>query len=163
MKVSDIIMGPVIAMIGLITLIAASMQPKPFFGTGYGGGLFPSIIGCGLVAAGSVLALNGWRQRGLQPLVVMGNWVRSPRHVANAATALGMILFYVLFSNYLGYMIAGFLVIFITLLQFTHAPLKSLAVAAVTTLVVKFGFQDLLLVPLPWGLLEPYAGVLSWR
>lgn len=41
MKVSDIIMGPIIIAIGAITLIAASMQPKPFFGSGYGGGCSP--------------------------------------------------------------------------------------------------------------------------
>lgn len=163
MKVSDIIMGPIIIAIGAIALFASSMQPKPFFGSGYGGGLFPSIIGSGLVVAGLLLALNGWRERGVQPLLVMGNWVRSPRHIANAAVVLGAIAFYVLLSNYLGFVIAGFLVVFVTLLQFTRAPLPSLIVAAVTTLVVKVGFQDLLLVPLPWGLLEPYAGVLSWR
>src|SRR5690606_21356104 len=113
MKVSDIIMGPIIIAIGAITLIAASMQPKPFFGSGYGGGLFPSVVGSGLVVAGLLLALNGWRERGVQPLLVMGNWVRSPRHIANAAVVLGAIAFYVLFSNYLGFIFAGFLVVFV--------------------------------------------------
>ena len=67
------------------------------------------------------------------------------------------------FSKSLGFILAGFVVIFVTLLQFTRAPVRSLIVAVATTLVVKIGFQDVLLVPLPWGILEPYAGVLTWR
>lgn len=163
MKVSDIIMGPIIVGIGAIALIASTMQPKPFFGSGYGGGLFPSIVGTALVLAGLMLILNGWRERGVQPLLVMGSWVRSPRHIANAAVVLGAIAFYVLFSNALGFILAGFLVVFATLLQFTRAAVPSLIVAVVTTLVVKFAFQDMLLVPLPWGVLQPYVGVLTWR
>ena len=163
MKVSDIIMGPIIAGIGILAIVAATMQPKPFFGTGYGGGFFPSIIGYALVVAGGLLLVNGWRQRDVQPLVVMGSWVRSPTHMANAAVVLGVLVFYILFSNFLGFVIAGFVVVFATLLQFTRSPVRSLILAGVTTLVVKFAFQDMLLVPLPWGLLEPYAGVLSWR
>lgn len=163
MKVSDIIMGPIIGGIGLITLIAASMQPKPFFGSGYGGGLFPSIVGSSLIVAGLLLTLGGWRDRGAQPLLVMGSWVHSPRHIANACMVLGVIAFYVLFSDALGFILAGFVVVFATLLQFTRAPVPSLVVAVVTTLVAKFAFQDMLLVPLPWGILQPYAGVLTWR
>lgn len=163
MKVSDIIMGPVVVGIGAIALVAASMQPKPFFGGGHGGGFFPSIVGSALIVAGILLTLNGWRDRAAQPLVVIGSWIRSPKHVANVAVVLGALLFYILFSDALGFIIAGFLTVFVTLLQFTRAPLRALAAAAVTTLVVKIGFQDMLLVPLPWGLLEPFAGVLTWR
>ena len=47
--------------------------------------------------------------------------------------------------------------------QFSRALLTSLVVSLITILVAKLAFQDLLLVPLPWGLLEPYAGVLRWR
>ncbi|MCO5073661.1 MAG: tripartite tricarboxylate transporter TctB family protein [Rhizobiaceae bacterium] len=163
MKVSDLIMGPVIVGIGIIALVAATMQPKPFFGTGYGGGFFPSVIGYALVVAGLLLTLNGWRERAIQPLLVIGNWARSPRHIANAAVVLASLGFYIFFSTYLGFIIASFLVVFANLLQFTRAPGRSLVVAVLTILVVKVSFQDLLLVPLPWGLLEPYAGALSWR
>ncbi len=163
MKVSDIIMGPVIVGIGASVLIASTMQPKPFFGSGYGGGLFPSIVGTALILAGLTLTIDGWRRRSVQPLIVMGNWVRSPRHIANGAVVLGAIGFYILFSNTLGFIITGFLVVLATLLQFTRAPLPSLVVAVVTTLVVKLAFQDMLLVPLPWGVLQPYMGALTWR
>lgn len=163
MKLSDILMGPIIVAIGIVALIAASVQPKPFFGTGYGGGLFPTVVGCGLLLAGVLLTLNGWKERASQPLVVIGGWVQSPRHIANAAVVLGVLVFYILFSKFLGFILAGFVVVFVTLLQFTRAPVRSLIVALVTTLVVKVGFQDVLLVPLPWGILEPYAGVLTWR
>lgn len=163
MKVSDVILGPIVVAIGVIALIAASMQPKPFFGGGYGGGFFPAIAGGVLIVAGIALAFTGWQQRAATPLLEMGSWVNSPRHIANAVVVIGSLIFYILLSNFLGFIIAGFLVTFVTLLQFTRAPLGSFVVAAVAILVVKVGFQDFLLVPLPWGLLEPYAGVLTWR
>ncbi|WP_274629144.1 tripartite tricarboxylate transporter TctB family protein [Arvimicrobium flavum] len=163
MKVSDIILGPIIVAIGVIALIAASVQPKPIFGGGYGGGFFPSIIGVGLLGAGLILSWNGWRERAGVPFVAFDGWIRSPRHIANVAVVIGALLFYILASNWLGFIIAGFITLFATLLQFTRSPMRSLVVAAITTLAVKATFQDMLLVPLPWGLLEPYAGVLTWR
>lgn len=163
MKVSDVILGPIVALIGAIALIASSMQPKPFFGGSYGGGFFPSIISVALIAAGGLLTLESIRSKSLRPLLQMGPWVHSPRHIANGGVVLGSLVFYILFSESLGFIIISVIVVFATLLQFTRAPLSSLIVALVATAVVKIGFQDLLLVPLPWGLLEPYAGVLTWK
>lgn len=163
MKVSDIVLGPVVVAIGLIALYASTLQPRPFFGSAYGGGLFPTIIGIGLVGAGAVLTLSGRRERAGARLVEMGGWLGSPRHVANVLVVLGALLFYILTSTWLGFIISGFITVLVPLLQFTRAPLPSLVVAAITIAVVKIAFQDMLLVPLPWGLLEPYAGVLRWR
>lgn len=163
MKVSDIILGSLVAGIGLIALIAASMQPKPFFGSGYGGGFFPSIVGVALVLAGAMLTLSSLRDKTVRPLVIMGDWVRSPRHVSNVAVVLASLVFYIFFSNALGFIVTSLLVMFATLVQFTRDPVRSAVVAAVTTIVVKIGFQDFLLVPLQWGILEQYAGALSWR
>ena len=36
-------------------------------------------------------------------------------------------------------------------------PLRALLLAVVVTLVIHFAFYKLLRVPLPWGLLTPYA------
>lgn len=165
MKVSDVILGPLVVAIGLIALYASSLQPRPFFGSAYGGGLFPTIVAIGLVAGGLMLTLSGWREHAAAAtrLVEMGSWIRSPRHVANVLVVLGALLFYILTSNWLGFIISGFITVLAPLLQFTRAPLASAIVSVVTIVVVKIGFQDILLVPLPWGLLEPFAGVLRWR
>lgn len=163
MKVSDIILGPVVAAIGLIALYASSLQPKPFFGSSYGGGLFPSIVAIGLIGGGILLTLGSWRERAGTKLVEPGTWVRSPRHVANVLVVLGALVFYILTSSWLGFIISGFITVLVPLLQFTRAPLPSIVVSVITIAVVKIGFQDILLVPLPWGVLEPFAGVLRWR
>ncbi|MDN2567910.1 tripartite tricarboxylate transporter TctB family protein [Aquibium sp. A9E412] len=163
MKVSDVILGPIVVAIGIVTLVAASMQPKPFFGSGYGGGFFPSIIGIGLFGLGAMLTLAGWSKRNEAPLLVFGDWIRSGRHIANAAAVIGALLFYILTSDALGFVISGFVSLFVVLVQFSRAPLISLVIAIVTILLVKTVFQDILLVPLPWGILEPYSGSLTWR
>lgn len=163
MKVADVILGPFVVAIGIVALLAASMQPKPFFGGGYGGGFFPSIIGIGLVGAGLLLTWSGWRERAATPLLVLGDWVRSPRHIANVATVIGALLFYIFTSGWLGFILSGLIALFVTMLQFSRAFLLSLAISVIAILIVKVSFQDLLLVPLPWGVLEPYAGALTWR
>lgn len=167
MKVSDAILGPIVMAIGLIAIYASSLQPRPFFGSAYGGGFFPTIVGIGLVGGGLLLTLSGWRERhasGTAPrFVEMGGWVRSPRHVANVIVVIGALIFYIATSDWLGFLISGFIVVFVTMYQFSRALLVSLVIAIVTIVVAKLAFQDVLLVPLPWGLLEPYAGVLRWR
>lgn len=163
MKVSDTILGPVVVVIGLVALYASSLQPRPFFGAAYGGGFFPSVVAVGLIGAGALLTLVGWRARAGQPLVAFGPWIRSPRHLGNVAVVLGSLVFYILASNRLGFVIAGFVVVFATMLQFSRAPVRSFMIAAATIVVGKFLFQDMLRVPLPWGVLEPWSGVLRWR
>ncbi|RUT28258.1 hypothetical protein EMQ25_16865 [Arsenicitalea aurantiaca] len=163
MKVSDLILGPVIALFGVLVMVAATLQPRPIFGSGYGGGFFPGFIGTGLLLAGLMLAWTGWRSRDTGPLLVMGAWARSPVHLANAATVIAALIVYILASGFLGFLITGAMVTFATLWQFTRQPVMSLAVTIVAVIVVKYIFQDLLLVPLPLGVLSPFAGILSWR
>ena len=163
MKVSDIILGPIVMAIGIIALYASSLQPKPFFGSAYGGGLFPSLISFGLILGGGMLALSSWRENAGGRLFEVGDWVHSSRHVTNVAVVLGALTFYIAASSWLGFIIAGFTTMLIPLLQFTRSPLRSIVVSAITIAIVKIGFQDILLVPLPWGILEPYAGALRWR
>jgi len=163
MKVSDIVLGPIVVALGVIALIASSMQPRPIFGGGYGGGFFPAIVGIGLVGTGLILSWNGWRERAAVPLVAFESWIHSRRHLANVAVVIAALLFYILTSSWLGFIITGFISLFVTMLQFTRAPLASFIVSVATIAVVKVTFQDMMLVPLPWGLLEAYAGVLTWR
>lgn len=163
MKVSDVILGPLVVVIGLTALYASSLQPKPFFGSAYGGGLFPSIVGVGLVLGGGLLTLGAWREHAGGRLVELGDWISSPRHVSNVVVVLGALVFYIVTSPWLGFIVSGFATLLALLLQFTRAPLASIIVAVITVAAVKIGFQDILLVPLPWGILEPFAGALSWR
>jgi len=163
MKVGDHILGPVIALGGAAVMIAASQQPKPVFGSSMGGGFFPSLLGAGLILSGLVLGLGGWRRRNVAPMFRPGAWVGSPRHVANVATVIGGLILYIATSRTLGFMPAGTLVLFLTLWQFTRRPALSLLVSVISILVIKVMFQDMLRVPLPWGVLEPWAGPLTWR
>jgi putative tricarboxylic transport membrane protein len=50
------------------------------------------------------------------------------------------------------------MIILVTLLyRFGAGPFLSISVALVTTLAIQQVFVSVLLVPLPWGLLEPIA------
>jgi putative tricarboxylic transport membrane protein len=87
----------------------------------------------------------------------MGDWVRSPRHVLALVLLIGSVLFYIVASKDLGFLLTSVLILTV-LFQVLQVPLaRSLLIAVVATLVIHFAFYKLLRVPLPWGVLLPYA------
>ena len=75
----------------------------------------------------------------------------------NFALVLLALLFYILVSDWLGFIPTAFLIMLVLLKSFGSGMLTSVVAAAVTTLVVQALFARVLLVPLPWGLLQPVA------
>lgn len=70
----------------------------------------------------------------------------------NIVFVLGTILCYILFAEFLGFLIFSF-VILVTLLKWLKVKmLPSLVMAIVVTLSIYILFAKVLLVPLPWGL-----------
>ena len=66
----------------------------------------------------------------------------------------GAILFYILLSDFLGFIITGLIILLVLGLRFGLKPLHAVLLAVATTLGMHFVFVDFLLVQLPWGLLE---------
>jgi len=67
------------------------------------------------------------------------------------------VLFYILVSNWLGFLFSAVLILTV-LFRVLQLPLaRSVLIAVLATLVIHFAFYKLLRVPLPWGVLTPYA------
>jgi putative tricarboxylic transport membrane protein len=155
MKLNDAIFGLVLLALGATVLFAIQGYPK-IPGQPVGPALFPGLIATGLCVTGLLLVLRGLRQP-RQAWLVFEEWVRSPRHVVALLVLLGSIVFYIVAASWLGFLPTGFLILLALFTVLKLPPGRSVLIALVATLVVHFAFYKLLRVPLPWGLLTPYA------
>jgi putative tricarboxylic transport membrane protein len=156
MKLNDAILGALLAVLGAAVLIAIQGYPK-IPGQPVGPALFPGLIAAGLCIGGAILVVRGWMNRDQEPWFVWDDWVRSPRHVLGLAVLLGTIVFYILASEWLGFLPTAALILVALFLVLDVPPGRAVLIAVIATLVVHFAFYKLLRVPLPWGLLKGVA------
>jgi putative tricarboxylic transport membrane protein len=156
MKINDAFWGVLLMALGAAVLLAVRSYPN-LSGQPVGPALFPSLIAVGLCAGGALLVWQGWRDRTDGPWLEWEDWVRSPRHTKALVALLGSVVFYILVSDTLGFLITA-LVMMMTLFRSLHVAWgRSVLWAVVATVVVHFAFYKLLRVPLPWGVLTPLA------
>jgi putative tricarboxylic transport membrane protein len=161
-KVHDTLSGAVVVALGLVVwLLARALPDMTYFR--YGPGFFPGLIGGLLVVIGGLLALRDLASLRREPLVRLAPWARSGRHRLDALAAIGAVVAYALLVDRLGFLPTAFLLLFLLVWRLWRRPVAALAVALAGTLATHQVFVELLLVPLPWGLLEPLSGTLTWR
>jgi len=157
-KVNDAISGSgfllLSALVYYLTWDFPGMHGQP-----YGPALFPRLIAVLMALAGIGLVLSGLRKRADAPAVLLPEWVRSPRHVAGLLGVILVVVFYILASKTLGFVLTGFtvLTVLFLLLRGPAHVWSSLVIAAVSTITIQQFFGDLLRVPLPWGVLQAVA------
>lgn len=158
MKVNDAVSGVFfILFAGLIFFLTKEFRLMP--GQNYGASFFPRTIATAMGLLGLLLVVQGVRNRDGTPLVQILDWVGSPRHVMNFLVVIVALVFYILASDTLGFMITGFiclLSLLIWLRGLTHWR-GSLALSIVSVFILQLFFGQFLRVPLPWGLLQQYA------
>lgn len=156
MKFNDAVFGALLLALGLWVLVVVQGFPK-IPGQQVGPALFPGLIAVGLSVGGLILLVRGWCARAHQPWLVLESWVRSPRHLWAFVLLIASVVFYMLASERLGFVLCSTLILSV-LFRVLRVPLaRAVPTAAVATLVIHFAFYKLLRVPLPWGLLTDYA------
>ncbi len=156
MKLNDAVLGVLLLILGSVVLFIVRDYPS-IPGQQVGPDLFPGLIAVGLCIGGFILLVRGWRARATVPWLQMGDWVRSPRHVLALVLLIGSVLFYILVSQQLGFLLTAVLIL-TTLFRVLQVPLgRSVLIAVIAALVIHFAFYKLMRVPLPWGVLLPYA------
>ncbi len=156
MKLNDAIFGLLLLVLGATVLGLVQSFPK-IPGQQVGPGLFPGLIAVGLCVGGFILLVRGWKARASQPWFALEDWVKSPRHLAGFVVLVGSVVFYMLASQKLGFLICSSLIL-TTLFSVLKVPLaRAVLIAVIATLVIHFAFYKLLRVPLPWGVLTNYA------
>jgi putative tricarboxylic transport membrane protein len=156
MKINDAVFGLLLLVLGGAILIIVQGYPK-IPGQQVGPALFPGLIAFGLCVSGLMLLVKGWRERATVPWLHFDEWVRSPRHVLAAVLVVASVVFYMLASEKVGFLVTSTLVLTASMVSLKVRPLRALVIAVIASLVIHFLFYKLLRVPLPWGVLTPYA------
>lgn len=156
MRFNNAIPGAVLILFALAEIAYAATFPR-LHGQDYGPNLFPTLIGIGLFVCGAILIAQGLRARDTVPLIEIEDWAQDRANLVNVVALLGCIVFYILFSNVLGFIPTSLVILSTLLLRFGSSWPASLAIAVITTMIVHTLFAKVLLVPLPWGILLPVA------
>jgi putative tricarboxylic transport membrane protein len=156
MRLNDAVLGLVLIAFAIAEMAYTSTFPA-LYGQAYGPDLFPILIGTGFLITGAVLVIQGIASRAGAPLVEMGAWASDRRSVANFALVLLALVFYIASSDWLGFIPTAFVIMVVLLKSFGSGLVTTLVVALVTTFGIQALFARMLLVPLPWGLLQPIA------
>ena len=158
MRFNDAVIGVVLLIVfGLAVFIHSQTSFPGLPGQDYGPAFFPSIIGTLFCLCGVILIVGGIAKRREVGLVALGEWATSPHHVINFFTVIVALLFYILTVDFLGFIPTALVITVVLMLRFGVKILPATAMALASTLIIHFLFYKVLLVPLPWGLLQPIA------
>ncbi len=161
MKFDDGVNGLFAVLVG-VAMIVYSISFPAMAHIDYGPGFFPTLVGAGFVlAGGALIARRVFAGGGAIPGLVhlRANGLRG---FAGFFVMLGAVLFYVLLVESLGFLLTAVIVVFSLVYWFDRRLWRAVAVAIVGTFVFHSFFYQIMSAPLPWGPLEPYAGILSW-
>lgn len=149
MRVSNTAIG-----IGLIVFAIAVLfytRTFPTLEKGYPGpSLFPNILAVLFIISGITLVVQGVRSGEKILRFETSGITRSG--LINILLALGAIIFYIFLSDFLGFQITSFILLFGLMKWLRVSTPWSLVMACGVTLAIYVLFAKILLVALPWGL-----------
>jgi putative tricarboxylic transport membrane protein len=149
-KFNDAVLGAIFLVLSIAVLVNVQGFPN-IPGQKIGPGAFPGLIAIILACCSAALIWRGLREK--TPLVAVGAWLSSPRHVRNFLVVVGALVFYILAAEAIGFLICGALILVCLFLTLRVKPVLAIALALVLPVVIHVIFYKLLRVPLPWGVL----------
>jgi len=153
-RVNDAITGLILLVVA-IAIFAYSTTFPQLTGMQFSAGFWPQTLCVLLALCGGFLIFSGIKERsGGQAWVRLDEWWRQSGTLFTVALVPLAIFFYILFSDFLGFIISSLIILLTMSLRFGLKPVSAIILAVVTTGVMQFVFVDLLLVQLPWGILE---------
>ncbi len=161
MKTNDALTGLVLVIFAGAAFYLTQGAPT-IHGSEFGAALFPRLVAgimgiCGLyfiAKEGALLVRTGKAS----PLFTAPVWARSTWRLFNFILIIAALVSYILFSDILGFTITCLIILFTLFVWLRKGhPVSSFVIALLTTFVIHYGFGHFLRVPLPWGILEPFA------
>jgi len=156
MKINDAVFGAILVLLGVVILVHVQSFPK-IPGQQVGPALFPGLVAAGLAACGGLLVVSGLRARHEQPWFRVADWVASPRHAFAFVAIVGGVVAYILWADDLGFLLIAPTLLVTWFLALRVKPRVAVLAAVVVSIAIWYAFYKLLRVPLPWGVLKPYA------
>lgn len=156
MKINDAFLGLIMLVVGISIALHAQTFPV-MAGMQYGPEFFPTIIGSGIALCGFGMVAS-WavssRQGTPEPWVSVPDWMGHPINVIRALGVLAAVVFYIIVSPFLGFILTIFLTTLGLLLLLANSVWLSALIALLLPAVLHFGFSVGLRVPLPRGIIE---------
>ncbi|SHG88558.1 tripartite tricarboxylate transporter TctB family protein [Pollutimonas bauzanensis] len=156
MKINDALIGLILGIFSILVFLMAQTFPV-IPGQNFGASLFPTIIGIGMLLCSLLLIVHGIKNRKTDAPMAMPAWLRNRASVLRFLLIPATLVFYFEAADFLGFLIAASLLLLVLFLAFKVRWPIAIAVAVIGALVIHFMFYSVLMVPLPWGLLEPVA------
>lgn len=156
MKLSDRFIGLILLIFASFILYEAHSFPL-IPGQAIGSGLMPTIIGFSLIVCAIVLISSDYANPEREVLFVVGEWASDKRSLIQIAGIVGGVILYILLADILGFLIIGVLLILSLLLSFGVSIARALIVSLFAVVFIQLVFSKLLRVPLPWGVMQPFA------
>ncbi len=174
MKSNDVPIGAGLLVLSLLILWHVSSFP-PAPGQPYNAALFPGIAAAGLGLAAIALIVSGLRKRnedradidpaGDEELANLAagqdtevlETAKVPSRMLAIILTAGAIVFYLVAANFLGFIITGTIILAVLMWSYGVAFKVLVPVSIVAAVVIHLAFYKLLSVPLPWGVLQPFA------
>lgn len=152
MRLNDALLGAILLVVAAVLgYVARGFPAVP--GQDYGASAFPTLIAVGFAGCGLVLIRQGLKEKA--PLVIWRDWTRDHRHVVNVLSIIAATLFYIFVADRLGFILTTATLLLALLLRFRVRWTTAVAIAVAIPVIMQYLFGNLLLVPLPWGLLAP--------
>lgn len=152
MRVHDALSGALLALLAIAVLFTVRQYPS-IPGQDIGPAAFPAIIAILLLICSVILIWRGLRAE-RAPLIQVGAWMQSPRHVRNFLLVPAALLFYIWSADFLGFLLTGIIILAVLFYALNVQLRLILPVAVIMTLLIHTIFYKFLRVPLPWGLLQ---------
>jgi putative tricarboxylic transport membrane protein len=156
MKINDVLSGVVIGSLAAAVYLHARSFP-PMVGQNVGPNLFPQLIAAGLMICAIFLVIRGAKALRTEALVEMPEWLGANRAALGFVMIPVVLVFYLAVSERLGFLITAVLLLMALFYVFGVKARTALIVAIVGSLAIHAMFYKLLKVPLPWGILSPFA------
>ena len=155
MKFNDTIMGAVLLALSLSILQPVQQYPV-IPGQNIGPGAFPGLLAVLLAVCSILLIVKGLKSKKNEAWIEMGGWVKSWLHLRNFLITIAGLVFYIYFSDKLGFLISATAIVSLMMWALEVRPKLILPIGVITSFVIHFIFYKGLRVPLPWGILAPF-------
>lgn len=160
MRVNDAITGAILLLFSAAVFAYSETFPK-LLGMQFSAGFWPQTLSVAMGLCAVTLVFQGLRtRRAGGAWVELDDWWSQSGTVLTVFLVPGSILFYILLSDFLGFIICSLIILTVLCLRFGLSIVRALTVAVLTTAVMHLVFAEGLLVALPLGVLEPlvYSG-----
>jgi putative tricarboxylic transport membrane protein len=154
MKLHDTLSGLALLILALIIAINSAGFPE-IPGQQIGPAVFPRALAALLALCAMLLIFRARLPAPGQAWVQLGAWLQSPVHRRNFVITLACLVFYIVASELLGFLLCSVLILCVMFHALSVKPSHIVPIALGVTLLIHTLFYKGLRVPLPWGVLSP--------